>query len=211
MANAHDFIDFALSEQVLKFGDFTLKSGRQSPYFFNAGLFHQGENLKRLGAFYANRIIEANISFDILFGPAYKGIPIATATAIALSERGINIDVAFNRKEAKTHGEKGVLIGAALDNKKVLMIDDVITAGTAFREALDIITQANAALCGVVIALDRQEKGQNNTSAIDEIEKTHNIPVVSIAKLNDIKAYLKTHGEQNKLKAIEHYQANYGI
>lgn len=210
MYTSTQFIEFALSQNVLRFGDFTLKSGRQSPYFFNAGLFHTGGNLGRLGGFYAECILNANVSFDILFGPAYKGIPIATATAIALNAKGLNIDVSFNRKEAKSHGEKGMIIGAPLEGKKILMIDDVITAGTAFREAHQLIEGAGGSLSGVIIALDRQEKGQHNHSTLFEIESTMQIPVLSIATLNDLKVYLKQQNETDNLKAIEAYQKKYG-
>jgi orotate phosphoribosyltransferase len=211
MQTEQDFIEFCLSQNILRFGDFTLKSGRQSPYFFNAGLFDMGQSLARLGEFYAEKILSSQIDFDVLFGPAYKGIPLATTTAIALSKLNKNIAVSFNRKEAKSHGEKGHLIGASLAGKKVLVIDDVITAGTAFHEAKNIITEQNGSLVGVIIALDRQEKGKNNQSALTEISNTSNIPVLSIAKLDGIKNYLELNQETEKLAAIIQYQKEYGI
>ncbi len=207
---AIEFIQFALEKNVLQFGEFTLKSGRQSPYFFNAGLFNQGEHLKQLGQFYARTIIEHDMKFDVLFGPAYKGIPLATATAIALSELNHNTHVSFNRKEAKDHGEKGMIIGAPLQGN-VLMIDDVITAGTAFRQSKELVESEGAKLSGIIIALNRQEVGLNQSSAIEDIKQNDNIPVLSIASLDDIKAYLEAKGEQEKLEAIRAYQAQYGV
>jgi len=205
----HQFIEFALQKQVLRFGEFTLKSGRLSPYFFNAGLFHDGESLKQLGQFYAQTIIESGITFDVLFGPAYKGIPLGTTTSVALSQQGFNPQVSFNRKEAKAHGEGGNIIGAPLQGK-VLMIDDVITAGTAFRESKQLIEAQGAKLCGVVIALNRQERGQGELSAIQEIEQQHQIPVIPIITLADLIEYLKESEQQQPLQAIAQYQQQYG-
>lgn len=206
------FIDFAISQDVLRFGEFTLKSGRTSPYFFNAGLFNTGEALAKLGQNYAQAIIDSGIKFDVLFGPAYKGIPLAAATVVALSERhGRNVPYSFNRKEAKEHGEGGNIVGAPLQGK-VLIIDDVITAGTAIREAMDIIHAEGAEAAGVVIALDRQEKGQGETSAIQEVEAEYKIPVASIIKLENLISYI----EQDKkftdyLDAVKAYREQYGI
>ena len=180
-----DFIEFALSRQVLKFGSFTLKSGRTSPYFFNAGLFNTGGDLARLGRFYAAALEDAGVEFDLLFGPAYKGIPIATTTAVALFDQyGKDVPYCFNRKEAKTHGEGGNLVGSPLQGK-VMLVDDVITAGTAIRESMQLIQAQGASLSGVLIALDRQEKGQGELSAIQEVERDFGTQVVSIICLND--------------------------
>ncbi|MEJ2142829.1 MAG: orotate phosphoribosyltransferase [Gammaproteobacteria bacterium] len=206
------FIDFAISQDVLRFGEFTLKSGRTSPYFFNAGLFNTGEALAKLGQNYAQAIIDSGIEFDVLFGPAYKGIPLAAATAVALSEQhGRNVPYSFNRKEAKDHGEGGNIVGAPLQGK-VLIIDDVITAGTAIREAMDIIHAAGAQAAGVVIALDRQEKGQGETSAIQEVESEYKIPVASIIKLENLISYIEQDNRfATYLDAIKAYRAQYGI
>ncbi len=207
-----EFIDFALSCDVLRFGEFTLKSGRISPYFFNAGLFNTGEMLAKLGQYYAAAIVDSGIEFDVLFGPAYKGIPLGTATAVALAEHhGRNVPFAFNRKEAKTHGEGGSIVGAPLQGK-VLIIDDVITAGTAIRESMEIIDAAGAQPAGVVIALDRQEKGKGELSAIQEVEQTFKTPVVSIIKLENLIAYLEKHsGKEKLLKTVQAYRKEYGI
>lgn len=208
----YDFLKFAIDCGVLRFGEFTLKSGRTSPYFFNAGLFNRGAQLARLGQFYAAAIAATGVSFDVLFGPAYKGIPLATALAIALAEHH-NRDVpwCFNRKEAKDHGEGGNLVGAPL-NGDVLIIDDVITAGTAIRESLEIIHAAGARACGVVVCLDRQEKGQNERSAIQEIEDDFGIPVISIVSLDDLIDYLsRTGGRDAQLESIQSYRESYGI
>lgn len=206
------FIELALASDVLRFGEFTLKSGRTSPYFFNAGLFNTGQALAKLGQFYARAIVDSGVQFDTLFGPAYKGIPLAAGCAIALSEHhDRNVPYCFNRKEAKTHGEGGNLIGAPLQGK-ILIIDDVITAGTAIRESMDIIEQAGAEAAGVVIALNRMERGQGELSAIQEIEASYDIPVISIVSLTDLIAYI---GESQKygqyLPAINSYREQYGV
>lgn len=206
------FIEFALSRGVLKFGQFTLKSGRISPYFFNAGLFKTGGDLAQLGRFYAAALQDAGITFDVLFGPAYKGIPIATATSIALADQ-YQQDVAycFNRKEKKDHGEGGSLVGAELKGD-IMLVDDVITAGTAIRESMQIIQAQGANLKGVLIALDRQEKGQGELSAIQEVERDFATQVVSIVQLSDLIAYLT---EQNQdpetLQQVTEYRNQYGI
>ena len=207
-----DFIDFAISAGVLRFGDFTLKSGRTSPYFFNAGLFNTGEQLARLGRCYAQAITDSGMDFDVLFGPAYKGIPLAAAASIALADHHQhNIPWCFNRKEAKDHGEGGNLVGAGLSGN-VLVIDDVITAGTAIREAVDIIQAAGATLAGVVIALDRQERGRDARSAIQEVEETFAIRVTSIVALSDLLEYLRGKPEHSEdVKKIEAYRGQYGI
>jgi len=199
---------------VLKLGEFTLKSGRQSPYFFNAGLFNTGAQMAQLAEGYAGAIADSDIEFDVLFGPAYKGIPLAATTAVSLASQ-FNTDkpYAFNRKEAKDHGEGGNIVGHALEGK-VLIIDDVITAGTAIREAIDIIKANGAEPAGVVIALDRMEKGKTELSAIQEVERDYGIPVVSIIDLNDIIDYLGAQGDeqsQSYLEAMKSYRATYGI
>ena len=208
----NDFIDFAIQAGVLRFGEFTLKSGRTSPYFFNAGLFNTGEHLAKLGRCYAQAIVDSDINFDVLFGPAYKGIPLAAAASIALAEQhGKNIPWCFNRKEAKDHGEGGNLVGSPL-NGRILVIDDVITAGTAIRESVDIIKSAGAELVGVVIALDRQERGQGERSAIQEVEENLGINVASIVKLEHLLEYLKMHsGYENAVAMIESYRDQYGV
>jgi len=207
-----EFIEFAIEKEVLKFGEFTLKSGRISPYFFNAGLFNTGRDLARLGRFYAAALMDCAIEFDLLFGPAYKGIPIATTTAVALSD-SYNVDVpyCFNRKEAKTHGEGGSLVGSELTGK-VMLVDDVITAGTAIRESMDIIQAHNAQLAGVLIALDRQEKGKGELSAIQEVERDYHAKVISIVQLSDLITYLETKPEmQVYLDSVKAYRDKYGI
>lgn len=207
-----DFIEFALKNNVLRFGEFTLKSGRISPYFFNAGLFNSGEALAKLGQYYAAAIAEANVQFDVLFGPAYKGIPLASATAVALYEhQDMNVPYSFNRKEAKDHGEGGNIVGAALEGN-ILIIDDVITAGTAIRESMDIISANNAKPAGVIIALDRQEKGTGELSAIQEVEQQYNIPVLSIIKLEHLITYLQGNDELGQyLDKVTAYRDEYGI
>ena len=207
-----DFIAFAIEKEVLKFGEFTLKSGRISPYFFNAGLFNTGRDLARLGEFYAAALMDSSLSYDLLFGPAYKGIPIATTTAVALyNQYNLDVDYCFNRKEAKTHGEGGSLVGAALKGK-VMLVDDVITAGTAIRESMDIITACNAELSGVLIALDRQEKGKESLSAIQEIERDYDAKVISIVKLGDLIRYLEEQeGMETALQSVKNYRDQYGV
>lgn len=207
-----EFIEFALEKQVLKFGEFTLKSGRTSPYFFNAGLFNTGRDLARLGRFYAAALEDAGIEYDLLFGPAYKGIPIATTTAVALADH-YNKDVpyCFNRKEAKTHGEGGSLVGSPLEGR-IMLVDDVITAGTAIRESMEIIAAAGADLSGVLIALDRQEKGKAELSAIQEVERDFGTQVVSIVKLADLITYLEEQGSMGEhLEAVKAYHDMYGV
>ncbi|MDX1697462.1 MAG: orotate phosphoribosyltransferase [Thiohalobacterales bacterium] len=208
----HEFIEFAIGAGVLRFGEFTLKSGRTSPYFFNAGLFNTGEHLARLGRSYARAIVDSGIGFDVLFGPAYKGIPLAAAAAIALADHhSTNVPWCFNRKEAKDHGEGGNLVGAPLDGR-VLVIDDVITAGTAIRESVDIIQAAGAQLAGVVIALDRQERGQGARSAIQEAEENLGIRVSSIVKLENLLEYLRAQaGREAELAGIEAYRDQFGV
>jgi len=207
-----EFIEFAIEKQVLKFGEFTLKSGRISPYFFNAGLFNTGRDLARLGRFYAAALQDAGIDYDLLFGPAYKGIPIATTTAVALSnDYDLDIPYCFNRKEAKTHGEGGSLVGSELTGK-IMLVDDVITAGTAIRESMDIINAHKAELAGVLIALDRQEKGKAELSAIQEVERDYSAKVISIVKLADVVSYLETlPSMQQHLESVKAYREQYGI
>jgi orotate phosphoribosyltransferase len=207
-----DFLDFALQIGVLKFGQFTLKSGRVSPYFFNAGLFNSGASLGRLGRFYAQAIVDSGIQFDLLFGPAYKGIPLAAVTAAALYDRhGIDVPYAFNRKEAKKHGEGGSIVGHALSGR-VMIIDDVITAGTAIRESMEIIRAQGAKPAAVVIALDRQERGKAEHSAIQEVEQEYGMPVAAIVRLEHLIAYLQEKpGSEESLEQIRHYRQQYGV
>jgi len=207
-----DFFNLALQCGVLKFGEFTLKSGRVSPYFFNAGLFNTGASLAALGEQYATAIQDAGIQFDTLFGPAYKGIPLATATATALSNtHQRNVPWCFNRKEAKAHGEGGSLVGAPLSGK-VLIVDDVITAGTAIRESKAIIDDCDAELAGVVLALDRQERGKGEQSAIQEVQERWGVPVVTIATLTDLITFLQSSPEHSEaLGAVQAYRDTYGI
>ena len=206
------FIEFALARQVLKFGEFTLKSGRVSPYFFNAGLFNQGADLARLGEFYAAALQDAGLQYDMIFGPAYKGIPIATAVSIALFNRfDINKPVCFNRKETKDHGEGGNLIGSPLRGR-VLLVDDVITAGTAIRESMQIIQANEAQLSAVLIALNRQERGNGELSAIQEVERDYQCDVLSIIDFADLMAFIETQPEyQQYLPAMRAYREQYGI
>ncbi len=207
-----EFLDFAIDRGVLRFGEFTLKSGRVSPYFFNAGLFNTGHALARLGHCYAQAIIEAGLGFDTLFGPAYKGIPLAAATAVALAEHHKrDLPWCFNRKEAKDHGEGGRIVGAPLTGR-VLIIDDVITAGTAIREAMALFDPRVAEPAGVVIALDRQERGRGELSAVQEVERSYGIPVISIVRLDDLMAYLERRpGLQKHLDSIQTYRDRYGV
>jgi orotate phosphoribosyltransferase len=206
-----EFLNFALEKGVLRFGEFILKSGRISPYFFNAGLFNSGSALARLGRFYAQAIVDSGITFDVLYGPAYKGIPLAAVTAAALYDHHqIDIPYAFNRKEAKSHGEGGSIVGHALEGQ-ILIIDDVITAGTAIRESMDIIEAEGAKPAGVVIALDRQEKGKGDKSAIQEVEQDYGIPVASIAKLENVIGFLEQQGDADHLANIRAYRDQYGI
>lgn len=205
------FLDLALHSQALCFGEFTLKSGRLSPYFFNAGRFDSGAALGALGECYAEALLAAGIRFDMLFGPAYKGIPLATTTAIALAARGHDVPVVFNRKEVKEHGEGGSLIGAPLRGQ-VLIIDDVITAGTAVRESIALIRSAGATPCGVLVALDRQERGESGLSATQEIAQTHHIPVVSIARLGDLLTYTGANPALAEHQArLLAYRTQYGV
>ena len=205
-----DFISYALDCGVLKFGEFLLKSGRTSPYFFNTGLFNTGAQLGKLGHFYAQALLQSGIKPDILYGPAYKGIPLVSTTSIAYAQiTGEDIPFAFNRKEVKDHGEGGSLVGAPLQGK-VVILDDVITAGTSVRESVDIIRNAGATTAGVLIALDRQEKGQNNSSAIQEVQDQFNMPVIAIITLANIIDYL-TADASDQLNAIKDYQRLYGI
>lgn len=207
-----EFVAFAIQRKVLRFGEFTLKSGRVSPYFFNAGLFNTGKDLAKLGRFYASALAAEGIEFDVLFGPAYKGIPIATATAIAMSNSfGEDIPYCFNRKEAKAHGEGGTLVGSEL-NGRIMLVDDVITAGTAIRESMEIIEANNASLAGVLIALDRQEKGTGELSAVQEVERDYATKVFSIVSLADVVEYLSNY-QDNKaaIESINRYRDTYGI
>ncbi|WP_140920526.1 orotate phosphoribosyltransferase [Limnobaculum xujianqingii] len=206
------FIEFALNKQVLKFGEFHLKSGRISPYFFNAGLFNTGRDLALLGRFYAAALVDSGIAFDLLFGPAYKGIPIATTTAVALSEHhDRDVPYCFNRKEAKDHGEGGHLVGSPLAGR-VMLVDDVITAGTAIRESMEVIRQHDATLSGVLISLDRQERGRGELSAIQEVKRDYQCEVITIITLDDLVEYLTEKPEMAEhLVAIKAYQNEYGV
>jgi len=206
-----EFIEFALARGVLCFGEFKTKAGRLSPYFFNAGLFNDGEALRKLGQFYAKAIVAADAAFDMLFGPAYKGIPLVFATAVALAEIGRNLPFCFNRKEAKDHGEGGMTVGAPLAGR-VLIVDDVISAGTSVRESVQIIRAAGAAPCGVVIALDRMERGSGSQSAAQEVRSQFGIPVISIATLEDLTAFLRAGVDMARhLQAVERYRKEYGV
>lgn len=207
-----DFIDFAIAHGVLRFGSFQLKSGRTSPYFFNAGLFQSGAALAKLGRFYADAAIQHGLSFDMLFGPAYKGIPLVAATAIALSAHyQKDLPWCFNRKETKNHGEGGILVGAPLQGR-VLIVDDVMTAGTAIREVIPLLQQQDVKVAGVLIALNRQERGTSTLSAIEEVAQDFHIPVLSIIALTDLTGYLAEHPVlATHLPALEAYQARYGV
>lgn len=207
-----DFLRFAIDRGVLRFGEFTLKSGRVSPYFFNAGLFNSGLALAQLGRFYASAIVDSGVEFDVLFGPAYKGIPLASATAVALAEQhGRDVPWAFNRKEAKAHGEGGTLVGAPVEGR-VLIVDDVITAGTAIREVMQIIEGQKAAAAGVLIALNRQERGKAELSAIQEVERDFGLSVISIVSLDQVLEYLADDASlRNFLPSVEAYRQQYGV
>ena len=206
-----DFIEFAIHRDVLRFGEFTLKSGRTSPYFFNAGLFNTGNDLLRLSEAYAAALTRSGLNYDMIFGPAYKGIPLATTTAMSLARQGDNRPWAFNRKEATDHGEGGNIVGAPLQGR-VLIIDDVITAGTAIRESMAIIEAAGATPAGVLIALDRQERGQGELSAIQEVEQSYGIPVISIIRLEQVLEYLQARlGHARHAEAITVYRDRYGV
>ncbi|ENK2258283.1 orotate phosphoribosyltransferase [Vibrio alginolyticus] len=211
-AYQREFIEFALEKEVLKFGEFTLKSGRKSPYFFNAGLFNTGRDLARLGRFYAAALADSGIEFDVLFGPAYKGIPIATTTAVALADHhDVDTPYCFNRKEAKDHGEGGNLVGSTLEGR-IMLVDDVITAGTAIRESMEIIQANGADLAGVLVAIDRQEKGKGELSAIQEVERDFGCAIISIVSLTDLVTFLEEKGtDKEHLEAVKAYRAEYGI
>lgn len=213
-----EFIAFSVNAGVIRFGDFVTKAGRNSPYFFNAGLFNDGANLGKLAAFYADTLINSGVEFDMLFGPAYKGITLASATAVALAARGRNVPFAYNRKEAKDHGEGGTIVGAELKGK-VVIIDDVISAGTSVRESVEMIRAAGATPCAVLIALDRMERsGKDDNlsaqSAVQEVSQTYKMPVVSIGNLNDLFDYLSTAGADAQLTqhkdAVAAYRQRYG-
>lgn len=207
-----EFLHFALEVGVLRFGEFVLKSGRHSPYFFNAGLFNSGARLARLGRYYARAILDSGIDFDLLYGPAYKGIPLAAATCVALAEQhGLDLPYAFNRKEIKDHGEGGDIVGSPLQGRRVLIIDDVISAGTSARESLDIIRAHQAQPAGVVIALDRQERGQQGRSAVAEVEQDLGLPVAAIARLEHLIQFLAEQPDGARmLDTIRAYQSQYG-
>ena len=208
---AQAFIDLALSRGVLKFGEFTLKSGRVSPYFFNAGLLNDGEALALLASGYADQLMQCE-GVEVIFGPAYKGIPFVAATAVALAQNHQkSVPWGFNRKEAKDHGEGGVLVGASVTGKKVWIIDDVITAGTAIREVVMILKNAGAEIAGVLVALDRQERGQGELSAIQEVQKELNIPVHALITMTDLMDYLEQKGETSSLENMQAYRSHYGI
>lgn len=211
-AYQREFIEFALEKEVLKFGEFTLKSGRKSPYFFNAGLFNTGRDLARLGRFYAAALADSGIEYDVLFGPAYKGIPIATTTAVALADHhDTDKPYCFNRKEAKDHGEGGNLVGSALEGR-IMLVDDVITAGTAIRESMEIVQANGADLAGVLVAIDRQEKGKGELSAIQEVERDFNCSIISIVSLTDLISFLEEKGDNaEQLEAVKAYRAEFGI
>ena len=206
-----EFIEFALGCKVLRFGEFKTKAGRLSPYFFNAGLFNDGQSLARLAEFYAKATAAGGVDFDVLFGPAYKGIPLVAAIAMALAQRGRNHPFAFNRKEAKDHGEGGSIVGAPLAGR-VLIVDDVISAGTSVRESVELIRAAGATPAGVLIALDRQERGQGALSAVQEVQRDYGIPVVAVAGLGDVMAYLEHHPEfSTHQAAVARYREQYGV
>jgi orotate phosphoribosyltransferase len=206
-----DFIAFAVQKEVLRFGEFKTKAGRISPYFFNAGLFNDGESLMKLGEFYASAITNSGIEFDMLFGPAYKGITLAASIAIAFAKNGRNVPYAYNRKEAKDHGEGGVIVGSPLKGR-VLIIDDVISAGTSVRESVALIAANDASACGVAIAIDRQERGLGELSAVQEVVENNQIPVCAIAHLSDLMTFLQSQQEMKEnLQAVSAYRQQYGV
>jgi orotate phosphoribosyltransferase len=206
-----DFIRFAITRRAVRFGEFKTKAGRLSPYFFNSGLFNDGESLNQLGQFYAKAILASGVAFDMLFGPAYKGIPLVAAVAVALAQAGHNRPFSFNRKEAKDHGEGGNIIGASLEGR-VMIVDDAISAGTAVRESYETIRASRAMPCGVMVALDRMERGIGALSAVQEIERSYNIPVISIATLDDLVSYLESDpGYSGDLAAVSRYREQYGV
>jgi orotate phosphoribosyltransferase len=206
-----EFIEFALASKVLRFGEFTTKAGRLSPYFFNAGLFNDGQSLGRLAEFYAKAVEAGGVRFDMLFGPAYKGIPLVAAISVALAQRGRNFPFAYNRKEAKDHGEGGSIVGAPLAGQ-VLIVDDVISAGTSVRESVQLIRAAGATPAGVLIALDRQERGLGELSAVQEVQRDYGIPVIAVAGLRDLMAYLEHHPEFSSYQtAVALYREQYGV
>ena len=208
---SQDFIAYAIEKQVLKFGEFKTKAGRLSPYFFNAGLFNDGASLLKLGEFYAETIQKSGIQFDMLYGPAYKGITLAASIAIAFAKNGHNFPYAYNRKEAKDHGEGGLIVGAPLQGR-VLIIDDVISAGTSVRESIDLIAQHGASACGVAIALDRQENGLGALSAVQEVQASYHLPVCSIANLCDLLEYASNQQDMaHHLLNIKLYRQQYGV
>ena len=207
----HEFIEFTLAQRVLNFGEFKTKAGRLSPYFFDAGLFYDGRSLQRFAQFYAKAILAAGVEFDLLFGPAYKGIPLVAAVAIALADTGRNVRYSFNRKEEKDHGEGGIVIGAPLAGR-VLIVDDVISAGTSVRQSVNLIKAAHAVPCGVAIALDRMERGSGELSAVQEVELHYHMPVISIATLEDLVAYLRADDAMSSnLAAVNEYREKYGV
>lgn len=206
-----EFLDFAIQQQVLLFGEFKTKAGRMSPYFFNAGLFNEGVSLKKLGEFYADAISASDLAFDGLFGPAYKGIPLAASVAIAFAATGRNMPFSYNRKEAKDHGEGGTIVGAKLTGR-ILIVDDVISAGTSVRESVELIRAAGATPCGVAIALDRMERGLGELSAVQEVSRDYGIPVISIVNLNDLAQHLDGKPEWvDTLNSIKTYRDRYGV
>ncbi len=206
-----EFLAFALARRVLRFGEFVTKAGRKTPYFFNAGLFNDGESLGRLGRFYAQALLASDMAYDQLFGPAYKGITLAAALAIALSEKGHNLPFSFNRKEVKDHGEGGTIVGAPLQGR-VVIVDDVITAGTSVRESVDLIRASGAVPAGVLIALDRMERGQGERSAVDEVRQSFGIPVVAIATLDDLMRFIAGRSELVEYAdAVAAYRRQYGV
>ena len=207
----HEFIQFALAQKVLCFGEYNTKAGRLSPYFFNAGLFYDGASLKKLAQFYVNAITAAGVEFDMLFGPAYKGIPLVAAVAVAFADAGRAVKYAFDRKEEKDHGEGGAIIGAPLEGR-VLIVDDVISAGTSVRQCVNLIRGKNAIPCAVAVALDRMERGSGELSAVQEVERQYHMPVVSIATLDDLVAFLQTKREMSSnLAAVSEYRENFGV